>query len=84
MLSFTVHPKLMLKWDWEWFLLTQMIVGTALGVEPHHVEDPISSLAPCDFGTCILVTLITGAIVEIISLGFGTITWFPSFVAHDS
>jgi hypothetical protein len=22
--------------------------------------------------------------VEIISLGFGTITWFPSFVAHDS
>jgi hypothetical protein len=22
--------------------------------------------------------------MEIISLGFGTITWFPSFAAHDS
>jgi hypothetical protein len=27
---------------------------------------------------------IIGAIVEIISLRFGTITWFPSFATHDS
>ncbi len=26
----------------------------------------------------------TGATMEIISLGFGTITWFPSFATHDS
>jgi hypothetical protein len=31
-----------------------------------------------------ILALATNAIVEIISLGFGTITWFPSFVSHDS
>jgi hypothetical protein len=41
-ISLTFHPKLMPQWDWEWCLLTQMIVGAALGIKPHHNEDPIS------------------------------------------
>jgi hypothetical protein len=28
-------------WDWEWWLSTQMIVGDALDVEPHHAKNLI-------------------------------------------
>ncbi len=60
-----------------------MIVGATLGVEPYHNKDPIFSLSPR--GSCThILALIIGAIVQIISLGFGTITWFPSSATHDS
>ncbi len=77
----TLHQKLTPQWDWEWCLSTQMIVGTTLSVEFHQVEDPISHQHLVDSGTCAL-TRVTSAFMEIISLRFGTITWFPSSTTH--
>jgi hypothetical protein len=54
-----------------------MIMGVTFSIEPHHIEDLISISTHA-------LAHITVAIVEIISLIFGTITWFPSFVAHGS
>jgi hypothetical protein len=58
-----------------------MIVGTTPSVKFHKVEDPISHQHLVVFGTYAL-TRVTGAFMEIISLRFGTITWFPSSIAH--
>jgi hypothetical protein len=53
-----------------------MNVGATLGVELHHVEDPISLSTPCGFSPQTLA-LVTSVIVKTISLKFETIAWFP-------
>ncbi len=73
--SLTLRQKLTFAWDWEWCLLTQMIVGATLSTQLHHVEDLIFHRT---------VVLITNVAMEIISLGFGTLTWFSLSVTHDS
>ncbi len=73
--SLTLHQNLTLTWDWEWCLLTQMIVGATLSTHLHHVEDLIFHRT---------IALITNVAMVIISLRFGTLTWFSSSITHDS
>ncbi len=73
--SLTLHQKLTFTWDWEWCLLTQMIVRATPSIQFHHVEDLISHRT---------IALIINVAMEIISLKFGTLTWFSSSVTHDS
>jgi hypothetical protein len=53
-----------------------MIVGDAFGIELHMLKiQRLMVLAPAH---------VTNVIMEIISLKFATITWFPSSIAHES
>ncbi len=70
-------------WDWGWCLSTQMIMGNTPNIELQHARDLIFHQ---HFMVLALVhlTLVIGVVMEIISLRFGTITWFPSSPTHDS
>jgi hypothetical protein len=69
-------------WGWGQRLLTQRTMGGKLDIGFHHIEDPI-------FYQQLMVLVhrhsfsSLGATIKIILLGFETITWFRSFVAHD-